>query len=191
MSKKTRKGLRGAVPGDMQQPSRSGVDLIDQGDVVVAFAPLDLVHPDRFDAAQAAVAQAVIDHRPHGREDGVPTGPERLRGLLPAQPPRPPGQEQLVGLGLRTLPLGPGHAFDLHPATRAPHPAHPVAEIDLPAEDRNELEQPRLLRPVVAGSARPAARTDRTAVGPRLDVDDQKRNGRLPSRIGPIRKQIA
>ena len=107
------------------------VDLIDQGDVVVAFAPLDLVHPDRFDAAQAAVAQAVIDHRPHGREDGVPTGPERLRGLLPAQPPRPPGQEQLVGLWVCGLfPSAQGTRSTFTPATRAPHPAHPVAEIE-------------------------------------------------------------
>ena len=104
-----------AVLGHEQNPWAIALDLVYQGGVAVALAPLPFVHADGLDAVQVAMLQAVFDHRLDRAVDRVPAGAERLDGLLPAKAPRPLGQEKLVGPAKRALAFGPEdalHRFD-------------------------------------------------------------------------------
>lgn len=67
----------------------------------------------------------------------------------------------------------PRHTRARHAATRAIHPPHRGPEEGRHVPGRPELE-PSGCKPDIPRSLLAAARTDRLAIGPRLDVDLQK-----------------
>src|SRR5277367_60415 len=70
-------GLRRAGLGDPEQAAAAGVDLVDEREVRVPLAVLDLVDADRVDALEVAMREPVLD----GPADVVPGAGEDARGL--------------------------------------------------------------------------------------------------------------
>src|SRR5215469_10357786 len=75
--------LHGPILADPEQADAALLDLVDQGQIGVALAILDLVDPDRLDGADLAVFE------PPGHDifdrlaDLVPAGAEGVGGFLP------------------------------------------------------------------------------------------------------------
>ena len=69
-------GFDGSLLADPEQASEARVDLIDQGEVLVAFGILDLVHTDGRNRTQGAMGQAPVHDILHGVANRVPRGAE-------------------------------------------------------------------------------------------------------------------
>jgi hypothetical protein len=82
-----------------EQAREIGVDLIGQGEVLVTFGILDLVHPDSRNRTQGAMCQAPVHDKLHGAANLVPKGAEWFGGFLPRQFARAARQEENVGFG--------------------------------------------------------------------------------------------
>ena len=68
-------------------------------------------------------------HKPfHRAIHRLPAGLEHLRGLSPAQPPRPARQKSHHGACHRTLAVAPGNVLDHHAMLGTLHPPRRVAE---------------------------------------------------------------
>src|SRR5262249_37088049 len=150
----------GSFLADPEQPLTVRADLVDQRQILMSTAILNLVHTDGAHRLQAALRQAPGHDIFDRVEDLLPTGTERLRGLLPGQPARPVRQKQHVGFAQGVLALGPRHRLHLHPAAAAVDPAHGVEQHHRKTPDRNKLEAALLKsvvtgrRPLAAGAAR-------------------------------------
>ena len=68
-----------------QQTAAVGVDLVQQGQLVMALTILDLIHAEGRDVVEAAMSDAIFHHVLDGMIDLVPTGPEGARHLRPRQ----------------------------------------------------------------------------------------------------------
>ena len=135
-----------------QQPPTVGVDLVEQGQIVMALTKLDFIHAQGGDVVEAAMSDAIFDHVLDGMVDLVPTAPEGAGHLRPRQLLRPPRQEAPVDVGQVVLARAPRHLLNDHPATGfAGHPAHPIRQIDRKTPERNELEQPWFGSRVIGG----------------------------------------
>jgi len=66
-------------------------DLIDQGQILVAFGVLDFVDADGIDGAEGAVLQSIGDDILDGIEDFIPGSTEGLGGFFPGKPAGPTG----------------------------------------------------------------------------------------------------
>jgi len=75
--------LEGAILADPEQADHAGLDLVDQRQVLMAAAVLDLVDADRADRIEGAPLQAPFDDPLHGLIDLLPAGAEGPGGLLP------------------------------------------------------------------------------------------------------------
>ena len=164
--KKAQQRMHCPLRGYMQQAAAVTLDLVDEGNVVVAFAPLPLIDTDRLDPFKTAMLQAILDHRLHRGKDRVPAGAERFSGLLPTQSTRPSGEKKFVDPAQRSLPFGPGNPLDLHSATPAIHPARTITQKALVAPHGHELVQAGLGSGVVTGALFPAARANRPGSSP-------------------------
>jgi hypothetical protein len=160
------------ILADPQQSGAALLDLVHQGEVLVAFGILDLIDADCLDRPEMAVFEPPRHHIFHRLTDLVPAGAERQGGLLPRQLARPMGEKQHVGLGEMVLAGRPGQLFDPHPAGPAIDPAHAVKEQHHEAPERNEFEAAQA-EVIVAGGRPMAARTHRlgTAARPHADFD--------------------
>jgi len=58
----TLKGFKRAFLADPKQAGDPLIDLVDQGQVFMAFGILDFIHPDGADRLQGAMLQAPADH---------------------------------------------------------------------------------------------------------------------------------
>ena len=111
-------GFFRAFPADPEQAAGALVDLVNQGDEVVAFlalAPMKFINAQRRDVRQVAVFQSPIDHPLHRAAHRFPTATEDLCGFLPREAPPPLCQEKHVGLGVGTLAGVPVHVLDEDP----------------------------------------------------------------------------
>ena len=132
----------GAVLADPQQAGAILLDLVDQGQVLVALGVLDLVDTDGPDRTQVAMLQAPLHNILYRLADLVPRGAERHGGFLPGQFASPMGQKHHVGLGQLVLADRPGQFFDPHAAGPAFAPAHAVEEQHGQTPDRDEFKAP-------------------------------------------------
>src|SRR3990172_12107845 len=71
-SKNLREALLGALLADPQQPLATGFDLIDERQILMAAAILELVHADSTDLIEATVLQAPLHDILDGVEDLLP-----------------------------------------------------------------------------------------------------------------------
>src|ERR1700694_3067194 len=100
------------------------VDLVDQGQVFVAFGVLDFIHTNGADRLQGAMLQAPADHILDGVAHLVPGSVERIGSFLPGELPRPAGQKQHIGSGQLVLTIAPGNLLDHHATIPAVDPSH-------------------------------------------------------------------
>ena len=149
------------------------VDLVNDRQEVIsplAFAPMNLVHPNGLDAFELAVRQAPL-HKPlHRAIDAFPTGVEGPRRLPPRQPPRPAGQKAHHGDGDRSFAIAPGNMLDDHPMLRA---VNPPGGIEKPRHNppQRQKEKPALRQPVITRSGLETAGTLGRDGRVRLDGD--------------------
>jgi hypothetical protein len=155
-----------------EQAGDAGVDLIDQGEIVVALGKLEFVDPDGRDRGQGAMLQAPFHNVLYGLANLVPGGTEGLGGFLPGKFARPTCQKQHVGLGQLVFAVGPRHFLDDDTAGFAVDAAHAVEEKDQIAPDGNELELP-IREVVVTGGWPVTARTDGWGTYSGADADLQ------------------
>jgi hypothetical protein len=128
---------------DPQRTSNMEVDLIDQGQVLVAFGVLDFIDADGIDRTERAVPQSIGDDILDGIEDLVPGSAEGLGGFFPGQPARPTGQKQHVGMGQLVFAIAPGNLLDEHGlAAGARDAPHRVEEEDQEAPERDGFVAP-------------------------------------------------
>src|SRR5580658_2519155 len=144
------KRFDGAFLADPQQANESRVDLVDQGQVLVAFGVLDFIHADGVDRLQRAMLQAPVDHILDSIMHPVPGGVERLSGFLPGELARPAGQEQHVGFGGMVFAVAPRKFLCHYAAIMALHASPTVEQEDQKAPERDELEAP-FREPIVTG----------------------------------------
>lgn len=160
--------LLGALIRDPGQ-SLVAADLVDDGEVGVATAPLDLIDADRLDTRQIPVGhcqqhcwfyRAIHDRSARVEGDGT---------IHPRQPLRPAGEEPTVAC--RHLPLAgpPRHTRDCQAATRASDPPHRVHEEHHHVPKPDEVGSFRC-KPVLSVPLLATAPAHEPAVRPRLDV---------------------
>ncbi len=152
-------------------------DLVDEREIRVAPAPLDLVHTDGLDTREIPVGDSPQDSMFYRAKHVLPGRAEGGCRIRPRQPLRPAGQEPAVTR--RQMPLAgrPRHSLHHDATGRAIDPPHRVDEEHRHVPERDELESSGR-KPVVTRTLLAAARADRPAVRPGLDVHLQK--GLLP-----------
>ena len=142
-SKEALEGCDSALFAHPQEPGEPLVDLVHQGQVLVAPGVLDFVHPDGADRRQDAMLQAPVNHVFDGIADLVPRSVERLGGLLPGELAGPPSQKQHVGFGRVALAITPGDFFHQHPgAAAALDTPHRLQEENQKTPERDEFKAP-------------------------------------------------
>ena len=161
------------LPPDPKQAGDADIDLVDQGQVLVAFGVLDFIHPDGIDLAERAVLQPEPDHIFDGVADLVPGGAERLGRFFPRKPARPAGQKQHVGIGQLMLAVAPGNLLDHHRfAAAAINASHGVQQENQKPPERDELVTP--FRELIITGRRlmaPGTNRRRTLARPHADFD--------------------
>jgi len=168
-SEETLEGFDGAFLADPKQAGEPLVDLVDQGQVFVAFGVLNFIHTNGADRLQGAMFQAPADHILDGVAHLVPGSVERLSRFFPGELPRPAGQKQHIGSGQLVLAIAPGNLLDHHATIPAIDAAHAVQQENQKAPQRNELEAP-LGEMIITWCRLVAPRTDRCRALPRPDV---------------------
>src|SRR4030095_11855433 len=163
-----------AMLADPQQAPGSRIELVDDGQELIALLPGDLVDADRREALQTAVGQAPLDRPRHRPEDRIPTGVEGLGHLFPRQALSPAGKEPDVGLGQPALALSPGQFLHPYAAARTVHAPRAVLADHPPSPRRHKLVAPGGLL-VVAATPLTTLRTERPTSRPRQDQDTKQR----------------
>src|SRR3954469_14280424 len=92
-SEKSLKRLDGSLFADPEQTRDAEIDLIDQGQVFVAFGILDFIHADGINLAQGPMLESRGDNVFDSVKDLVPGSAKRLGGFFPGKAARPAGQE--------------------------------------------------------------------------------------------------
>ncbi len=122
-------GLGGTAFANEEQALETVIDLVDEGQVMMAQTVGDLIDADGVDGAEDAVLEAIIDHPLDGAADRVPGSAKGLGGLRPGQYPGPAAQEEAEDVASPFLAGGPGDLFDHDPpAVLAIDPAHLVTK---------------------------------------------------------------
>src|SRR6202049_4167351 len=170
LGEKCSKLLTGGFLADPQQSDAALLDLIDQGEVLVAFGILDLIDADRLDRPEMAVFEPPRHHIFHRLADLVPTGAERHGGFLPGQLACPVGEKQHIGLGELVLAARPWQLFDPHPAGPAIDAPHAVKQQHHEAPERDEFEAAQA-EVIIAGGGPMAARAYRLCAAARSHVN--------------------
>src|SRR5215469_14675812 len=166
----TLKGFQGAFLADPEQAGDPLIDLVDQGQVFMAFGILDFIYPDGADRLQGTMLQAPADHILDGVTHLVPRRVERFGGLLPGELTRPAGQKQHVGSGQLMLAIAPGNLLNEYATIAALYAPHTVQQEHQKAPQRNEFEA-SLGKMIVTRCRLVAPRTDCRRARSRPDVD--------------------
>lgn len=133
--------FEGSFFADPEQAGDTDVDLIDEGEILVAFGVLDLIDADGIDLAEGAVLQAPGDNMLDRVEDLFPGSAKCLRGFLPRQAASPAGQKEHVDGSQSVLAVAPGDLFDDDGVAAAAIDApHGVQQEDEESPKRNELK---------------------------------------------------
>ena len=125
---------------DPEQAGEPLVDLIDEGQVFVAFGVLISSTADGTDRCQSAMLQTPGDHRFHGVAHFCPRKCGRTRRFPSRKLARPAGQKQHIGSGQLVLPIAPGNLLDHHTTLPAVDASHAGEKENQKAPQRNELE---------------------------------------------------
>ena len=165
--------LLGALMRYPEQSLDAG-DLVDEREIGMAAATLDLVHADRLDAREIPVGHSPQHRMFHRAKHVLPRRVEGDYRLRPRQPLRPPGREPKVAFRQVPLAVSPWHTPDGHAAGRTINPPHRVDAEHRHVPERDDLK-PSGGKPVIAGPLLAAARADGPPVGPGLDVHLQER----------------
>ena len=153
-----------------QQAAAVGVDLVQQGQIMMARAILDFIHAEGRDLVEAAMSEPIVHDVLDGVVDLVPSGAEGARHLEPRQLFGPLGQEAAVDVGQVVLARAPGHLLDDYPAAGgAGNPAHAIHQKDREPPQGNKLEQPSLGGGVIGGGQVTAAAARAPGVLPGSD----------------------
>ena len=168
-SEEALEGLDGSFAADPEQTREILIDLVNQGQVFVAFGVLHLIHTDGADRSQRAMVQAPGDDVLDSVANLFPGGAKRLGCFLPGELACPAGQKQHIGSGQPMLTIAPGNLLDHHATIPAVDASHAVQQENQKAPQRNELEAP-LGEMIVTGRGLVAPRTDRRRALPRPDV---------------------
>src|SRR5262249_8801891 len=133
----------GSLSPDPEQAGDADVDLIDQGQVLVAFGVLDFIDANRVDLTEGAVLQSPGDDMFDRIEHLVPGRAKALCGFFPRKAACPTRQEKHVRLGQGALAVAPGNFFDGYNATAATLDApHGVQKEDEESPERDEFKAP-------------------------------------------------
>jgi hypothetical protein len=136
-------GFDGSFLAHPEQTGDANVDLVDKGQVFVAFGVLDFIDADGVDLAERAVLQSPGDDMLDGVENLLPRSPKGLGSFFPRKPTRPTGQEEHVGPGQGALAVAPGDLLDDDGATAtAVHSPHGVQQEDEESPQGDELKTP-------------------------------------------------
>ncbi len=100
------------------QPAAAAlVDLVDEGQVLVALVPGDLVDAEGHDVGAVDAGATPDDGHGDGASDTILGDAADRGGLLQEEVLGPAGEGPAEGLAAGVLSVGPRHAFDLDPAT--------------------------------------------------------------------------
>src|ERR1700687_2321517 len=166
-------GLDRPFFSDPEQTRDVEIDLIDQGQVLVAFGVLDFIDTAGVDLPQRPMLQSPRDDMLDRIKNLFPGSAKRLSRFFPGQPARPAGQKEHVGFGQLTFAVTPWNFLDHHRlAAAAIDAAHGVQQEDEKSPERDELETP-LGQSIISGRRLVAARTDcrGTLAWPHRDLD--------------------
>jgi hypothetical protein len=166
-------GFDGSFLAHPEQTGDANIDLIDQGQVFVAFGVLNFIDADGVDRAERAVLQSPSDDMLDRVADLFPRGTKGLGSFFPRKAAGPAGQEEHVGSGQGAFAVAPRNFFNHDgPAAAAIHSPHGVQEEDEKAPQRDELKT-AFGELVVPGRGLMTARTDRggTLAWPYKDLD--------------------
>lgn len=111
----------------------------DQGQVLVVFAPRDLIDPDPEQAVQPVRVQFGGDDTFTGPPDGAPTPGTGGRSRSCPSGCRQPGEEIIEIAGEMRSRASEGDLLDDHPVGRATKPTQRATHLDLP---HTEIEMP-------------------------------------------------
>ncbi len=129
--KATIQGLLRPLLAQPQQPATVGVDLVHQGQKVMAFTILDFIHAEGGDLVEATMSDPIFHDILDRMVYLVPAGAEGAGHLRPRQLLRPLRQEAPVYIGKVMLARTPGDLLDDHTgAAVARNPAHPIQQKD-------------------------------------------------------------
>ena len=115
-----------AFLADPQQAHAAGLDLINQGQITMALANLDLIDADGADRAELAVFETPLHDVLDRLVDLLPTGVEASGRLGPGQFTGPLRQKQHVGAGQGVLAHRTRDLLDLDAAGDALDAPHAV-----------------------------------------------------------------
>src|SRR5262249_28589817 len=79
-------GFDGPLLAHPEQAGDADIDLVDQGQVLVAFGVLNLIYADGVDLSESTVHQTPGDHMFDGVKDLFPGSAERLGPFFPRKP---------------------------------------------------------------------------------------------------------
>ena len=132
----------------------------------------DLVDANVGDRAEVAVGQSVVDDVGHGVVDRAPRAPKQGGNARPRKLFGPRGQEHRQGHRHAPFACGPGHGFDIQPATPTTlNPARGVEQPHRHSPQRHVVKASHRPR-VTVGPGLPATPTTR----PVAPVGDEYRN---------------
>ena len=83
--KELREALLSTFLSDPEQSRAAGLDLVDEREVLVPSAILDLVNAESANRPELTMIQPPVDYPFHGIEDLLPAGAETQRGFFPRQ----------------------------------------------------------------------------------------------------------
>jgi len=170
LPEKLYKRLLGPILSNPQQPLGRAFNLINHGQVLVAFPSGKFINADSRYIVQAAVLKAPLYSHLHRTKDIVPGGLKGFGHFFPGQPPSPSGQKPLVGRNQMTFALRPGHPLNLYPTGGTGNASHGIKKEHRDAPHRDKLK-PALGQNIVARSGLFANRTfgPGTLAGTNLD----------------------
>src|SRR5207248_2109324 len=158
--------------------------------VLVPFAPGDLVDANRRDRAPFPVDDAPHHGMSHRPKHALPTGVEDRGHLLPRQTLGPARQKRAVGLGQVASSFSPRYPLHFDTASATLHASHAVDEKHSYSPKRHELESP-WSQSVVLRAAAVATRAYRAAFLPGPHTHQQSQSpGFAPESNLPIHERL-
>ena len=138
----TLEGFDGSFATDPEQAREILVDLVNQGQVFVAFGVLHFIDSDGANRSHSAMLQSPGDHVLDRVTNLLPRSMKRLGGFLPGELARPAGQKQHISPGQLVFAIAPRNLFHHHATVAAMDAPHAVQEENQKAPKGDELKTP-------------------------------------------------
>jgi len=166
-------GFLGPFLSDPQQALATGIDLVDQGQIFMAFFPGDFVNAEGHHVFQVAMRQTPCHGHLDRAEDIVPGSLKGNSVLLPGKPFSPLGQKPGISGDQMVFSFGPWHSFHLYPTTYAVDSSHGVKEENSDSPQGSEFKAARW-QSMIARTALPAAGADWLAPFSRANLNVER-----------------